>query len=171
LSGALAVVSVARGETTGYKVEEILDMPALATKAKTSKGTRTIDHAYLTECLAEAKRKYPRIFAYHEKVASMPKQGVASTFAFGEAFGASKQALASSGIPWELVTPQKWKNHLRVPADPVQAIIARADQMLPGNAANWRGPRGGLLDGRAEAALIAVYGLLASPNAIAGLST
>ena len=170
LSGALAVVSSLRDGTEGYQVEEVFDTPILETKSKAASGKNSVDTAYLFLRLKELKAKYTGLFSYLERVSAMPKQGVSSTFAFGEVFGATKQALTCSEIPWELVTPQSWKGRLRVPASPTQAIIARADQMLPGNAAVWRGPRGGLLDGRAEAALIAVYGLLASPNAITGLS-
>lgn len=45
-----------------------------------------------------------------EKVASMPRQGVASTFKFGWNAGAWEGILAALQIPYVLVTPQKWMN-------------------------------------------------------------
>ena len=47
-------------------------------------------------------------FAYLEKVHAMPRQGVVSTFTFGHGFGALEMALTAAGIPYELVTPNKW---------------------------------------------------------------
>jgi len=44
-----------------------------------------------------------------EKVHAMPKQGVSSTFKFGQNFGQLQMALAASGVRWEEVTPQKWQ--------------------------------------------------------------
>lgn len=52
-----------------------------------------------------------------EKVGSMPKQGVASTFKFGVNFGWIQGALMALDIPYELVTPQKWKREFSVTAD------------------------------------------------------
>jgi crossover junction endodeoxyribonuclease RuvC len=48
-------------------------------------------------------------FAYLEQVHSMPKQGVASSFKFGRVYGAVEGMLAALGIPYELVTPQRWQ--------------------------------------------------------------
>lgn len=47
-----------------------------------------------------------------EKVHSMPGQGVASTFCFGEGYGVWLGILAALGIRHELITPQSWKKSL-----------------------------------------------------------
>lgn len=47
-----------------------------------------------------------------EKVHSMPKQGVVSTFTFGSGFGELKALAKILGHPWELVPPQTWKKHV-----------------------------------------------------------
>lgn len=44
-----------------------------------------------------------------ESVHSMPKQGVASSFKFGMNFGIWKGRLEALGIPYDLITPQKWQ--------------------------------------------------------------
>ena len=44
-----------------------------------------------------------------EKVHSMPKQGVSSTFKFGQGYGSILGILAAFQIPVELVRPQEWK--------------------------------------------------------------
>lgn len=53
-----------------------------------------------------------KIFCYLEKVHSMPKQGVASTFKFGEAFGIIQGLLVAHKIPFEFITPQKWQKEM-----------------------------------------------------------
>lgn len=50
-----------------------------------------------------------RSFALIERVHSMPKQGVASSFKFGQNYGFLRGCLISLGIPFEEVTPQKWQ--------------------------------------------------------------
>jgi crossover junction endodeoxyribonuclease RuvC len=44
-----------------------------------------------------------------EKVGSMPKQGVASSFSFGYSAGVIEGVLCASLIPFEFVRPQEWK--------------------------------------------------------------
>jgi len=43
-----------------------------------------------------------------EKVHSMPKQGVASTFKFGTNYGWWQGVLEAHSIPYALITPQRW---------------------------------------------------------------
>ena len=49
-----------------------------------------------------------RIKVVLEKVHSMPGQGVASTFTFGQGFGWLEGILASSGVSYIEVIPNKW---------------------------------------------------------------
>lgn len=56
-------------------------------------------------------------FAVLEKVASRPKQGVVSTFNFGENFGMWQGLLTAHNIPYTLATPQKWMKGQVVPSD------------------------------------------------------
>ena len=47
-----------------------------------------------------------------EKVHSMPKQGVASTFTFGKNYGFLIGCLTAMNVPFNYVTPQKWQKHM-----------------------------------------------------------
>ena len=47
-----------------------------------------------------------------EKVHSMPKQGVVSSFNFGKGFGIWQGILSALKIPYDLVTPQRWKGQM-----------------------------------------------------------
>jgi len=48
-------------------------------------------------------------YAAIEHVHAMPKQGVSSTFRFGDGYGQIKGLLAGLGISYTLVRPQRWK--------------------------------------------------------------
>jgi crossover junction endodeoxyribonuclease RuvC len=88
----------------------------------------------------------------------MPGQGVASTFSFGVNYGKYQGALLSLGVPYSLVRPQEWQKGLGLPADKKtrkEAIAAKALAMYPNG--GFYGARGGLLDGRSDAAMIANY--------------
>lgn len=49
-----------------------------------------------------------------ERVHSMPKQGVASSFAFGKATGLVEGMLVAHKIPYIEVTPQKWQKFFSI---------------------------------------------------------
>lgn len=92
--------------------------------------------------------------AYVEQVSAQPMNGAASAFSFGWACCAVEAALIACGIPFTYVTPQKWKKDMDCPADKDGARY-RASQLLPNYANNWERKKD---DGRAEAALIALFG-------------
>ena len=101
-------------------------------------------------------------YAYLEEVHSMPGQGVASTFTFGEGYGIIKGALGAANIPLRLVRPQVWKRGLRIPPTSGQtktqikkAAMHRASTLMPDCVSFWKRAKD---DGVAEAAMIALYG-------------
>jgi len=51
------------------------------------------------------------VFAVLEKVHSFPKQGVVSTFKFGQNYGEWRALLTALRIPWIEVTSIKWQRH------------------------------------------------------------
>jgi len=145
LSGGLAFRS---GEEMS-----VLPMPILTiTKAKGVR--RVLDLTALANLIDDKTKNKPRIHVFIERVASMPKQGVASMFSFGESYGAIKGIIAANFLPMTLVTPQTWKNKLKVSSNKDDARY-RASQLMPRAAYLWPCHKD---DGLAEAALIAFYG-------------
>ena len=61
--------------------------------------------------------EYKIKIAILERVHSMPKQGVSSTFLFGTNFGIWQGLLAAFQIPHELVAPQRWQKGLITKSD------------------------------------------------------
>lgn len=57
----------------------------------------------------ELKSKNEPMIACIEKVGAMPNQGVTSMFSFGKSAGFIEGVFESFKIPYELITPQKWK--------------------------------------------------------------
>lgn len=90
-----------------------------------------------------------------EKVGAMPHQGVTSMFTFGTGFGWLQGVLDAYKIPYELVTPQKWKKEFSVTADK-NSSIAVCERLFP--TVNLIPPRCRVKhDGMAEAALMALF--------------
>jgi hypothetical protein len=96
-----------------------------------------------------------------EAVGGRTGQSASAGFQFGYAVGVCYMAAFYSGIVIETVPPQTWKQVLNVPgkgkADD-SAIMARADELFPEDRDQFRGPRGGKILDRAEAAMIAKFG-------------
>lgn len=146
-NGALAFLDV-----TDAKVR-LVDMPTF--EFETTKKRVKIDPYSIVEEI----RRQDVTHIYLEEVFSSPQMGVTSSFNFGEGKGMIEGIAAMGDIPLTQVKPTRWKKDMRVPADK-RAACQRASQLIPGAAPHFKGPRGGILDGRAEAALLALYGAL-----------
>lgn len=94
---------------------------------------------------------------YLEKVHAMPKQGVSSTFNFGMNFGFIQGVLKAYGIPYELVTPQKWKKEFSCTSDKNTSIEV-CKRLFPNVNLKATERCKKDHDGMAEALLIAEYG-------------
>ena len=86
----------------------------------------------------------------HELVDSMPKNGVASMFTFGQGLGKIEGVLAALAIPYEWVSPQKWQGTLRCQTG--------GDKNLSKRKALELFPRTKWTHATADAALICEYG-------------
>ena len=89
-----------------------------------------------------------------EDVGGLPGQSAPAAFTFGHTTGCQTMALVAAGIPFVKVTPAVWKKALGVPSDKDGARLI-AGQLLPNGRALWQRAKD---DGRAEAALLALYG-------------
>ena len=91
-----------------------------------------------------------------EKVGAMPKQGVVSTFNFGASYGYIKGVLESFRIPYQEITPQKWKKEFGLNSDKA-ASVEVCRRLFP-NVNLLATPRCKKAhDGMAEALLMAEY--------------
>ncbi len=145
LTGALAWLDAESG-----RLVDVADMPVhlLPRGGKTKKE---LDIAQLVDILTARRPSH----AFIEQVNSMPGQGVSGVFVFGKVYGAILGVVTALAIPLTPVPPATWKRQMGVTKSK-DGCRARASQLLPEAAYQW--PLKGH-DGRAEAALIAVYGV------------
>ena len=149
LSGALCLLDSEHG------IVEIVDMPVFKVVVS-GKDRSRLDLAGLRNLLAGWKAWEPQLVIV-EDVADRPKQS--GMFSFGYVKGAIEATCMCLGLHVERIAPQRWKKALRVGvAD--DEILQRADWLFPGEGQRWRGPRGGKLHDRAEAAMLAKYGAM-----------
>lgn len=146
--GAVAIL------TDAGELVEVWDMPTL--EVKVGKATKTRISAQL---LAHELRNWDNVLRCHmEAVSSSPQMGVSSAFAFGEGFGVVKGVLAALQIPLVLVPPAKWKRDMGLNQSK-DGSRALAIAKWPRHAGEFKLVKH---DGRAEAALIGLWGVTVS---------
>ena len=142
ISGAVALLD-------GGKLVSVHDMPTVSVTVG-GKKKRRIDARALYELLQFEKLQH----AFIEIVNARPNQGVSSMFAFGQASGIAE------AIAWVMtpdvtgVRPQTWKKHFNLGNDKVSSREL-ASQLWPDQADRFKRVKD---DGRAEAALIGLWG-------------
>lgn len=92
-----------------------------------------------------------------EKVNAMPKQGVTSMFSFGRNFGQWLAMLQILQLPYHLLPPQQWRKGIVYPSDgePKAAAFKAFQRLFPECIDQVKGAKGGVKDGRVDAALMA----------------
>jgi len=109
--------------------------------------------------LRDVKKSYVAL----EHVHSLYGMSAKSNFTFGGMFWRARTILDCLGHPFELVQPKAWQQAVGIPAkkdrdpqDELKRLVAdRAHELYPD--AQLYGPRGGLMDGRSDALMIAHY--------------
>lgn len=140
-TGALALYDPATGGL------EIQDVPVLRVKSR-----NVIDHYALARIIDLWAKQDPVVFL--ELVGSRPGEGHAGAFDFGRTYGLLLGICAAHFLRVEHVTPASWKAALKVKGDK-DVSRQRASALLPRHSGLWARK---MDDGRAESALIALYG-------------
>jgi crossover junction endodeoxyribonuclease RuvC len=148
LSGALALL------TSGGELI-VRDVPCFVTD-RGGKSKRQADLRSLVDIIRRMRPTYAVI----ERVGAMPGQGVTSMFAFGRVAGQIDGVIAALEIPVSYAAPLIWRKALAVPPGKDGSRL-RASELMPAYSEIWRRKKD---DGRAEAALIALWGLTHRPG-------
>jgi crossover junction endodeoxyribonuclease RuvC len=106
--------------------------------------------------IEELKLNYSPLFAYIEEVHSMPDQGIVGAFTFGKNYGFLIGLLTALKIPYEFVTPQKWKKEMRCIAPKGSTKVQKKN--IDKAAAQRLFPDIKITHANADALLIAEYG-------------
>lgn len=141
-SGAIALLNPLTREL------EVIDMPVLPG----AKGRSRLDHATIANIMSPQPDTGADM-AVMELVSAMPGQGVTSMFRFGQVYGALEMAIVGHGYMRYDVTPATWKKHFKLSRDK-DVSRGMAMDRFPAYANKFTRKKD---DGRAEAALIALY--------------
>ncbi len=96
------------------------------------------------------------VFCMLEAAQPMPKQGVKGVFTYGIGFGKIIAVLEILEIPFQTIHPAIWKKEFSLIKKDKKASVKVAQQLFPN--IEFYTERGRMLDGRAEALLLAEYG-------------
>ncbi len=127
----------------------LTDMPVLSIE-RNGKARNRIDTRRLYDVISGLKADH----AYIELVNALPGCGTAHSFSFGFGCGIIEGVVVACGLPFTMVSSMKWKKAMGCPKDK-DGARQRASQLLPAYAHNWDLKKH---DGRAESALLAMYG-------------
>ena len=134
------------------ELENVLDMPCLQDGPS---KRRTVNAPLLAEIIYKSHAAR----AYVERVGPRPMEGAVGAFAFGDAKGVVRGCLAAAAIPTTFITPVQWKRVVGVPPGKDMKDMARSNAInrWPAKAELFKRK---MDDGRAEAALIGLAGLM-----------
>lgn len=145
--GALALLDPAGG------LLDVLDMPTLADGPKGRPAVNGV-------LLADLVQRWAPAVAYIEYVGARPGEGPTGAFAFGRSRGVVEGVAGAIGLPTRFLTPPVWKRAVGLAPGKDGAKDAARSQALrrwPAHAARFARAKD---DGRADACLIGLAGLL-----------
>jgi crossover junction endodeoxyribonuclease RuvC len=137
----LALLDVSTGSL------EIEDVPVFRVK-----GRAVVDHYGLARIVDAWSVHSPTVWL--ELVGTRPGEGAVGAFDFGRTYGLLLGVCAAHFLTVEHVTPASWKTAMKVKGDK-DVSRQRASALFPAQSGLFARVKD---DGRAEAALIAVYG-------------
>ena len=143
LNGAIALV-------VDGELVSVVDMPTV-TLDRNGKAKRQVSVPELVQIVKD----FDPTEAYTERVFAMAGQGVTSVFSFGRSLGVVEGVLGALKIKNSLVTPQTWQKRMAVTGGK-DGSRARAMDLFPEQAQMFKRVKD---DGRADAALIAAFGV------------
>ena len=139
--------------TSAGDLVEVVDMPILRDGPK---GRPNVSAALLADIVVNMQAAT----AYVEFVSARPGEGAVLAFAFGRSRGVIEGVCGAAGLPVAFLTPSHWKRLVGIAPGKEGAKDAAQSEAIrrwPAHAALFARVRD---DGRAEAALIAIAGLV-----------
>lgn len=140
----------------GHNYEpQVIDTPTTIVKS----GKRKKEY-YIESEMANIMRKFSgithNVVVAIEKSRPMQGQGVVSMYSTGLGYGLWLGILSAFKIPYVEISPQAWKKEMMKGMGKEKAASCyRAQQLFP--EVEVFGPKGGAIDGRGDALLIAEY--------------
>ena len=146
LTGGVAVLITGDDLDGPARLSDAADIPTKGENAK-----RRVDVLELTRWIVAHR---PDV-AFIERAGVMPQQGIASGFIYGRAVGALEAATVLAHVPLHIIEPRIWKQTFGLKGDDKEAARQAVLRVLPTAEPLIMRKKD---HGRAEAALIAMYG-------------
>jgi Holliday junction resolvasome RuvABC endonuclease subunit len=146
IRGGLAIVAIDANGAAPQLVDTI-DIPVSGVGAK-----ERVDVLAIRSWITQHAPQHALI----ERAQAMPKQGASSGFKYGRAVGAIEAVIACCAIPLTIVEPASWKKFHALRGGEKEAGRQRALQLFPAAHDLLARKKD---HGRAEAALIALFGI------------
>jgi crossover junction endodeoxyribonuclease RuvC len=140
LKGGIAVIA-------DNKLSVSMEMPLTANKKEM--GVKGIFRMFFK------MRSLDAFFCIIEKAQAMPKQGVTGVFNYGRGYGELIAILKILEIPYQEIQSQKWKKEFSLIKKNKRESVNIAQKLFPSEI--FMTERGRLMDGKAEACLMAEY--------------
>lgn len=151
LTGAITTYDTYRGRM------DILDMPVIEAEIS-AKKTRKVLNEPEVFALFQGLAAIGFTDCFVEKVGGMPGQSAPAAFTFGYGVGVIHTAAMATGMSLHTIPPATWKAALRAPKDK-KASCRRAIELIPTHRDFFtKGKTQETRSGRAESAMLAVYG-------------
>jgi len=150
IHGGLALVKICDGAAP--QLVDAIDIPVTGVSAK-----ERVDVLAIRTWVAAHQPQHAVI----ERAQAMPKQGASSGFKYGKATGALEAVLACCEIPMTVIEPTAWKKFHHLRGSDKESGRQRALQLFPAAHALLARKKD---HGRAEAALIALFGASIQPG-------
>ena len=157
-SGALAFLD------TEKLMLSIYDMPTEVISKPNAKKQRSEVNCTI---LNDIMWLYETDEVYLEEVWSSPQMGVTSAFSFGDSYAACRGVVAGHGLRLIKVRPQTWMGSLKVTSS-AKMVRDRASALFPAGKVAFKRVKD---DGRADAALIALYGTFCNKISLKPIET
>jgi crossover junction endodeoxyribonuclease RuvC len=146
LTGAITLVD------DSCHIVSIYDMPVMEKPYGKGKMVNSIE---LSDMIDEMISMAGNSLTFHlEQVSSMPGQGVASTFAFGRAFGVVEGVIGCKKQPLVYVSPRTWKKSFGLIGKDKDVARTIAMSLYPASADFFKRKKD---IGRVDSLLIAIY--------------
>jgi len=150
VSGGLAIVEINNGAAP--QLVDAISLPVIGVKAK-----QRIDVLALRDWIQQHRPDC----AYVERGQAMPRQGASSGFKFGRGCGAVEATIQLLEIPLTIIEASAWKRKFHLRGGDKESGRQLAIQLFPTSHTLFARK---LDHGRAEAALIALFGASIQPG-------
>lgn len=148
MSGAVGVIHPAG-------TYEVFDIPSAKVGAKGKQDYLIGSFVDLLVNLIRPASTWGRPYVVIESPARNSMGSAMTLLAQGRGVGIAEGICAALWLSYEVVEAHAWTGGMGLHGKTKEAHVVKAEQLFPD--ARFRGPRGGLLDGRADALLIAAW--------------